>query len=110
MGEVKMLLLNINERIPELEKEKFTIYVDNCCQIQAKLKAIFGNEIIVKLDLFHAVQRVTRVLSKKHILFLPCVNDFKMVFRELGDIGVSRKSATPDSGQMLANLENYVTK
>jgi len=52
---------------------------------------------------------VTRVLSKKHIVFLPCVSDFKMVFRELGDIGTSRKLATPDSN-ILVNLENFVTK
>ena len=110
MDEVKPLLKSINERIQDAEKGQFTIYIDNCCQNLAKLKAIFGNEINVKLDLFHAVQRVTRVLSKRHILFLPCLNDFKMVFRELHDISSSRSSATPDSKQMLSNLENFVTK
>jgi len=34
---------------------------------------------------------------KNIFVFLPCVSDFKMVFRELGDIGTSRKLATPDS-------------
>lgn len=110
MDEVKLLLANIDERIQDFDKEHFTIYTDNCCQNLAKLKATFGNEINVKLDLFHAVQRVTRVLSKRHILFLPCLKDFKMVFRELDDISLSRNSPTPDSSQLLANLENFVTK
>ena len=86
LDEVRSLLLMLKERITDIEKQNFTIYVDNCCQCAAKLKGIFGDDITVKLDIFHAVQRVTRTLSKKHILFLPCINGFKMTFRSSADI------------------------
>ena len=47
------------------DKGNVIIYVDNCCNCQSKLKAIFGEDVI-KLDVFHAVQRVTCVLLRKN--------------------------------------------
>jgi len=37
----------------EADRENFTIYADN---FQSKLKAIFGEDVMIKLDIFHAVQ------------------------------------------------------
>jgi len=56
LDEVRSLLLMLKERITDIEKQNFTIYVDNCFQCAAKLKGIFGDDITVKLDIFHAVQ------------------------------------------------------
>lgn len=56
------------------------MFIDNCCQWKNKLKKVFGEELKVKLDLFHAVQRVTRKLSKRHTLYGSCVNDLTQVF------------------------------
>ena len=110
LDEVKPLLISVKQRMTNTNKRNFTIYVDNCCNCQAKLKAIFGESVMIKLDVFHAVQRVTRVLSKKHTLFLPCINDFKMVFRSPSDIGKTRQVPTPSCGQLLSNLEIFITK
>ena len=41
------------------------ICVDNCCKVRKKLQAIFGDKVEVKLDIFHAVKRITRTLSKR---------------------------------------------
>jgi len=57
LDEVKPLLMNIKQRMTEADKENFTIYVDNCCNCHLKLKAIFGENAMIKLDLFHAIQR-----------------------------------------------------
>lgn len=58
-----------------------TIYVDDCCKLRNKIRSIFGQEITIKLDVFHAVQRVTKTLLKRNDLFQKCVNDLHLVFR-----------------------------
>ena len=70
IDEVHLLLCSLKERTKVSEDSHLTIYVDNCCLIRSKLKLIFGNDTIVKLDVFHAVQRVTRAMSKRHLLKL----------------------------------------
>ena len=107
LDEVCKLLCDLKERI---ETSKLTIYVDNCCQIRKKLQQIFGMDTIVKLDVFHAVQRITRAMSKRHILFYPCMNDLRMVFRDPTDIGKKRTMNTPSSSLMLTNMDNFVSK
>ena len=110
IDEVQPLLCSLKERIKVSEGTHLTIYVDNCCHVRSKLKSIFGNDTIVKLDIFHAIQRITRVMSKKHLLFFTCMNDFKMIFRKPSDIGQKRTMSTPTSEQILVNIENFVTK
>ena len=59
------------------EQGSLTIYVDNCCPVRRQLKEIFGNDVLVKLDIFHAVQRISRSMTKQHTLYLSCIqNDF----------------------------------
>ena len=63
------------------------VLVDNCCHIRNKIITIFGAQTRVALDLFHAVQRVSRELSRFHPLYYDCLNDLKLVFREPKDMG-----------------------
>ena len=91
------LVMRINQPIK--------IYVDNCCQQRAKLKQIFGQETIVNLDLFHAVQRLTRVMPKRHPMYSCCINDLKLIFRSSGDMGKKRQCCTPNDAQLLQNIE-----
>ena len=86
------------------------VYVDNCCQVKNKIQALFGKNIVVKLDLFHGVQRVIRVMSKKHLLYHACVNDFKLLFREKADIGKKRTMTSPSTAQLLVNFDHFITK
>ena len=64
----------------------------------------------MKLDIFHAIQRITRAVSRNHALFHVCMNDFRMVFRHRTDIGPKRTMTTPSSTVMLANIDNFVRK
>lgn len=59
---VKTLLQHLLKRPDQQIK---TVYVDECCKLRAKIKSVLGPNIAVKLDLFHAVQRITKTLPKK---------------------------------------------
>ena len=69
------------------------LYIDNCMWSDC-LKSVFGPNTCIHLDLFHAVQRITRTLSKRHTNYA-CISELKLVFREIGDIGHERKMSTP---------------
>ncbi len=45
-------------------------YVDICCSWRPKL---FGENLMVYLDLFHAVKRISSTVSKKHPLHYECI-------------------------------------
>ena len=87
-----------------------TVFVDNCCQQISKLKEILGEEITVRLDIFHAIQRIVRVMPKKHPMFTYCLRDLRLVFRKPSDIGNSRQKPTPNSDQIISNLDSFVKK
>ena len=107
--EVESLLFTLKERI-EHNDTPLVVCVDNCCQVKNKIQALFGKNTTVKLDLFHAVQRVTRVMSKKHLLYHACVNDFKLLFREKADVGKKRTMTSPNTAQLLTNFDDFMTK
>ena len=110
LDEVAHILSDLKDRVNVPENSQLTIYVDNCCHVRKKLQHIFGMDTVVKLDIFHAIQRITRAMSRKHALFHVCMNDFRMVFRHPTDIGPKRTMNTPSSTVMLANIDNFVRK
>ena len=63
-AEVAMLLQSLDKRPNDRLR---TAYVDNCCKLRNKIKNIFGPHVSVKLDLFHAVQRITKTIPKKDV-------------------------------------------
>ena len=86
------------------------VLVDNCCHVRNKIKRIFGEQANVSLDLFHAVQRLTRELSRFHPLYQYCINDLKLLFRDPRDKGNRRTMPTPDPEQLLTNANNFIQK
>jgi len=87
-----------------------TIYIDNCCKLRNKISAIFGPDVEVKLDLFHAVQRISKTLPKRHLLTKQCLRDLRLVFRCDGDVEEKRKSATPSPGIITSKLLAFKQK
>ncbi len=85
-----------------------TIYIDNCCQWRFKLQEVFGITCQVKLDIFHAIQRIVQKIPKKHPFHSQCAADLRQVFRHDGDHGIKRTRSTPCSAKMLANLNSFV--
>ena len=108
-NEIDKILFDLRDRV-EVDGSQLTVYVDNCCQVRSKLQKVFGMNTLVKLDLLHAVQRITRAMSKRHALFYPCLNDLRMVFRCPRDIGKTRTISTPDVTIMLTNLNTFLSK
>ena len=46
---------NLNRRLHAQRKNVKEFYVDNCCSWRNKLKSVFGEDLKVYLDVFHAV-------------------------------------------------------
>ena len=104
---IKTLLQDLIER-PQRRPQ--TVYVDDCCKLRAKIKAVVGCSVIVKLDLFHAVQRITRTLSKKQAFTQKCMQDLRLAFRCDGDSGESRLMYTPPPDIILTKFKTFIAK
>lgn len=107
LDEVGDLLRRINSR---MQHPLQLIMVDNCCQSALILKRFFGNQLQVKLDLFHATQRLSGVIPKKTALRNQILKEYALVFRDTNDIGRVRSKATPTSNVLQSNLELFKKK
>ncbi len=61
----------------------------------------------VKFDVFHAVQRITKKVSKRHPFHL---NDLKLAFRDSSDKGSTRTKPTPDCADLRQALIDFQKK
>ena len=103
------LLGEIQRRLTKQEKELREIYVDDCCKSRKKLQEIFGN-VLIKLDIFHAVQRITKKVSKRHALFYDFITSLKLVFRSSTDLGATRQQSTPDPSTLEKNMNTFIKR
>ena len=62
---VEDILLKLKDRLDKQGKSVKEFYVDICCSWRAKLQQVFGKNLKVYLDLFHAVKRVSSTISKE---------------------------------------------
>lgn len=110
LDEVSNFLASLKTRMEIPEGKHLLVLTDNCCNDKRKVEDIFGNDITIKLDLFHAVQRILKAVAKRHPSFHYFKEDLKLVFRDYGDVGRTRKSKTPDTTQLLSNIEEFTKK
>ena len=75
-----------------------------------KIQETFGVHVLVKLDIFHAVSRLARAMSKKHPLYWRSLQDFRLVFRSSGDNGPKRMLPTPSGDVLMLNLKAFISK
>lgn len=66
--------------------------------------------IVVKLDLFHATQRVIKTFPKGSEWSKQISSEFGLVFREEGDCGATRCLTTPEPEVIERNLDNFIKK
>ena len=64
----------------------------------------------VKLDLFHAVQRITKNLRKANPLANAFMQEFSQIFRQDDDQGSTRLKDTPDKEQLEKNLNSLIER
>lgn len=70
---VQEMLDNLKKRLHnQNEAVEFSI-IDNCCKWRKKIHDIFGPNVLVRLDIFHAVQRITKTINKQHRFYSDCV-------------------------------------
>ena len=101
--EIKDLLETIKSRIAV---DLTYVIVDDCCKEQKLYQSVFGEKTKVKLDLFHAVQRVVREIPDKGDLHsLKLVREFGLIFREDNDQGEKRTLATPSPAKIKTNMQ-----
>ena len=105
-SQIGQLLTDLKHRASNLK----SVYIDDCCKLRTKIHSIFGQEIMVKLDLFHAVKRISTTLPKKHPLIHQCTQDLQLVFRKDGDTGKQRTESTPEPDVMSSKLEKFVSR
>ena len=104
---VEQQLMLLNERFNREGRIVEEFYVDICCSWRKKLQKIFGPELKVYLDLFHAVQRK---MPKRHPFHLACLQCLKLVFRDPADAGPERKKNTPSPAVIRQNLESFKSR
>ena len=113
---IKTLLTNLHARIKD-RTSTTNFYIDNCCAWRGKLIEVIGNNVEVKLDLFHAVQRTIKTIPKRgkrdsvvKMIRRRLINDFTMIFRDPSDHGPTRTMNTPSKLKILEQLENFLVK
>ena len=104
------LLSQLARRFQNANKSINIISVDNCCQWRKKLQNVFGDNVRVVLDLFHAVQRISRKIPKRHPYYHSCIQDLRLAFRQKGDYGLKRTLDTPSSKTITENLNDFANK
>ena len=112
---VKDQLIDLKGRLDMQRCQISHFYVDNCCQWRHKLNSVFDG-VSVKLDPFHAIQRVTSKIPKKRgnspfeRLRAQMVRDFKLILRHPSDIGKQRTKPTPSELVIEKNIQNFLTQ
>ena len=64
----------------------------------------------MKLDIFHAIQRISATLSKYHSKFHECLDDLRLVFRTDGDSEKSRILPTSSPEVLARKLSDFSKK
>ena len=64
----------------------------------------------VSLDIFHAIQRISTKISKRHPFHSKCLQDLSLVFRDPKDQGCVRMLETPPPTVLVDNLRKFVSK
>ena len=111
--EVDNLLCLLKTRLRHHGCDVQHFYTDNCCHWRAKLNSIFQG-CALKLDPFHAIQRVTSKIPKRgkrgspsHRLRSRVAKDFRLYLGEAGDHGKERTMPTTSQECMVGNTERF---
>lgn len=105
-AEIQPILKNIRQRI-----SKNTILyaiVDNCCESKDLYQSIFPG-IDIKLDVFHAIKRLTSNIPKLMSGRKAFCNNLGLIIRQKDDIDKVRTKPTEEAGKILSNLDNFIS-
>ena len=107
-AEVENDLIALKNRLLSQGKILKEFYIDNCCSWEKKLKQVYGDQLIVYLDIFHAVKRLSDKIPKRNPLRRDCLKELKMVFRDPSDQGEKRTLVTPSPEILQSNIDKFL--
>ena len=110
LSDVNDTLLLLKHRLFASGKQVKEFFIDNCCSWRNCLQSVFGKDLKVFLDLFHAVKRISDKIPKRHKLRSECMNHLRMVFRDPVDQGPERKMDTPDPHVLAQQMDEFQGK
>ena len=108
-SEIEDVLLDVKTRLELADSKLDVICVDDCCRVRNKYQLIFP-DVEVKLDVFHACQRVVRTISPTNALYRDILKDFSQIFREDDDQGELRVKSTPKNHKIERNLNTFLER
>lgn len=108
-NEVSKMFADLRERFQVQNSRLEGIMIDNCCKWKESLRRVFPG-IPVKLDLFHAVQRFVKTISKRNPYHRAISKDYGLIFRDPKDLGEKRTMPTPEPSVILHNLDQFLSK
>ena len=84
------------------------IYTDTCCGFKKVYEQFFPG-VPIKLDLFHATQRITKTLpDKKSPEAIDFSRSFGLVFRNSFDTGDTKNQITEDPATITRNIDGFM--
>ena len=108
--EIREVLQKYKSRLDQANKKLELICVDDCCKVRNKYESVFKSTP-VKLDLYHACQRVCKtVIHSNHPLAGSFRKEFGLIFRYDNDQGESRFLETPCEEKILQNLNAFINR
>ena len=108
--EIQEVLEGYKARLGKQNKNLELICVDDCCKVRKKYQSIFENTP-VKLDLYHACQRVCKtLLHDNHPLKRAFEKEFGLIFRQDHDQGDVRLQETPCKERIIQNLNIFLKR
>ena len=110
---IQDLLIRLKSRMDRKETKVEMFCIDNCCQWRNLLNEIFPDTQI-KLDIFHALQRIVSKIPKRkgtsmqqRLLRNQLLKSLRLILREPCDSGDKRLKETPSPGVILTNIKNF---
>ena len=106
-NEIEDLLIQLKKRMSFSGNSLKFVCMDDCCHVSSKYSNIFPN-VSVKLDLFHACQRITRTFSRQNALHKEVSKSFVQIFRDDDDQGEKCLKSTVHKEKMEKNLDSFM--
>jgi hypothetical protein len=107
--EVRTMFIDIKKRLDRKGTIPKGVFIDDCCKWRAAVNSVFP-EVPVRLDLFHAVQRIVKKIPKGQKLSKDMANDVGLIFRARNDLGEKRNFDTPKPTILIENLRKFEEK
>lgn len=103
LKQINHIILDFKERFSISGDKLDMILVDDCCRVRNFCQCYFPL-VQVKLDMFHAVQRIVKTLPKGTVESEKFAKEVGLLFHRGGDIGEEKMFATPDPNCIESNM------